>query len=187
MARFLPNAAPAAALAAPAQVADGRGGSRSTPAAPAIPRGRRCGTRSTSTANGSYELDGGANPLAVRSFAAPGTYTVGVRVTDPRGGDRDGDAQHRGRNRPRAPQPLLGKQGVARPLRGIVRYRLPGKRRFVRLVGLTAIPNGTEIDARKGRVLLTVLHDASGQLDSARFYAGRFMFNQGKGRSRSRR
>ena len=33
-----------------------------------------------------------------------------------------------------------------------------------------------EIDARKGRVLLTVLHDANGELDGARFYAGRFVF-----------
>lgn len=35
-------------------------------------------------------------------------------------------------------------------------------------------------DARKGRVLITVLHDASGQTDGARYYAGRFMFRQGK-------
>ena len=31
------------------------------------------------------------------------------------------------------------------------------------MTDLTAIPNGTEIDARKGKVLLTVLHDASGR------------------------
>jgi hypothetical protein len=49
------------------------------------------------------------------------------------------------------------------------------------MVGLTAIPNGTEIDTRRGRLLLTVLHDASGQLDGAKFYAGRFVFRQGKG------
>ncbi len=78
------------------------------------------------------------------------------------------------------PQPVLGEQGVARPVRGIVRYRLPGRKRFRRMTELTAIPNGTEIDARKGRVLLTVLHDASGALDGARFYAGRFLFRQGK-------
>ena len=76
---------------------------------------------------------------------------------------------------------MLGRQGVAKPLRGIVRYRLPGTKKFVRLTELTAIPNGTEIDARKGRLLLTVLHDASGRLDGAGFYAGRFIFRQGKG------
>ena len=38
------------------------------------------------------------------------------------------------------------------------------------------VSNG-ETDARQGRVLLTVLHDASGQLEVARFYAGRYIFN----------
>jgi hypothetical protein len=42
------------------------------------------------------------------------------------------------------------------------------------------VSNG-ETDARKGRVLLTVLHDASGRLDGAEFYAGRFIFNQAGG------
>jgi hypothetical protein len=62
-----------------------------------------------------------------------------------------------------------------------VRYRLPGKRRFKRLRKLTAIPNGSEIDAHKGRLLLTVLHDASGRLDGARFHGGRFRFRQLEG------
>ena len=80
------------------------------------------------------------------------------------------------------PQPLLGKQGVARVISGKVRYRLPGQKKFRRMTDLTAIPNGTEIDARKGKVLLTVLHDASGRLDGARFYDGRFIFQPGQGR-----
>lgn len=50
-----------------------------------------------------------------------------------------------------------------------------------KLTALTVIPNGAEIDARKGRVLLSVLHDARGRLGGARFYAGRFVFSQGKG------
>jgi hypothetical protein len=37
------------------------------------------------------------------------------------------------------------------------------------------VSNG-ETDARQGRVLLTVLHDASGRLDGATFYAGRYIF-----------
>ena len=49
------------------------------------------------------------------------------------------------------------------------------------LVELTDLSTGEVAAARKGRVLLTVLHDASGQLDGARFYAGRFIFNQGTG------
>jgi hypothetical protein len=42
--------------------------------------------------------------------------------------------------------------------------------------------DGAKTDARKGRVLLTVLHDASGQ-DGSRFYAGRFIFTQGNGKT----
>jgi uncharacterized delta-60 repeat protein len=132
--------------------------------------------------DGSYEFDGGGNPLALRSFPAAGSYTVGVRVTDPRGASAT--AAHSiavsAAQQP-VPQPVLSQQGVARPVRGIIRIRLPGTKKFVRITELTAIPNGTEIDARRGRVLLTVLHDASGRLDGAEFYAGRFIFRQGRG------
>ena len=67
-------------------------------------------------------------------------------------------------------------------MRGVVRVRLPGTKKFVPITEVSAIPNGTEIDARRGRVLLTVLHDATGRLDGAVFYAGRFIFHQGKGK-----
>jgi hypothetical protein len=181
VARFLPNAAPTAALAATDQTTAG------TPvtfdaAASSDPEGEALRFAFDLDGNGDYEFDGGTNPLALRSFATPGTYTVGVRVTDPRGGSATAARSIAVAAAPVAPpRPLLGKQGVARPLRGIVRIRLPGTKKFVRLTELTAIPNGTEIDARKGRVLITVLHDASGRLDGARFYAGRFIFRQGKG------
>jgi hypothetical protein len=44
-----------------------------------------------------------------------------------------------------------------------------------------AVLNGGELNASKGRVLLTVLHDASGRLDGAKFYAGRYIVNQASG------
>ena len=104
-----------------------------------------------------------------------------MRVSDPRGGTATAQRQIAVAAGPPVPQPLLGKQGVARVVSGKVRYRLPGQKKFRTMTDLTAIPNGTEIDARKGKVLLTVLHDASGRLDGARFYDGRFIFKQGKG------
>jgi hypothetical protein len=104
-----------------------------------------------------------------------------VRVTDPRGASAT-TARAVAVAATAPPRPILGKQGVARPLRGIVRIRLPGRKRFVRLRELAAIPNGTEIDVSKGRVLLTVVRNAAGKLDSARFYGGRFIFRQAKGR-----
>jgi hypothetical protein len=44
-----------------------------------------------------------------------------------------------------------------------------------------AVLNGGELDASKSRVLLTVLHDVSGQLDGAKFYAGHYIANQASG------
>ena len=181
VARHLPNAAPIAALNAAATATAGApvtldaGGSSD-------PEGEPLQYAFDLDGNGSFEFDGGANPFAATSFAAPGTYTLGVRVTDPRGASATAArsvAVSAAQTPP--PQPLLSQQGVARPISGVIRIRLPGTKKFVRITELTAIPNGTEIDARKGRVLITVLHDATGRLDAAKFYAGRFIFTQGKG------
>ena len=182
VARHLPNAAPAAALAGPAQVIAG---------APAVfdasgsgdPEGEQLRYAFDLDGNGDFEFDGGTNPIALRSFAAPGAYAVGVRVTDPRNASATAARAITVVAAPvPQPQPQLGKQGVAKLLRGVVRYRPRGAKKFLPLLDTAAIPNGTEIDARKGRLLLTVLHDASGRLDGARFYAGRFFFRQGKGK-----
>jgi uncharacterized delta-60 repeat protein len=180
VARFTPNAPPAAALTTPGQLRTGEP-AEITAQGSSDPEGETLRYAFDLDGNGSYEFDGGENPLALRSFATAGTYTVGVRVTDPRGGAATAQRRIAVLSGPLVPQPLLGKQGVARPVSGTVRYRLPGTRKFRPMTDLTAIPNGTEIDSRKGKVLLTVLHDASGRLDGARFYDGRFIFKQGKG------
>jgi uncharacterized delta-60 repeat protein len=180
VARFTPNAPPAAVLSAPAQLRAGAPAEIDAQGS-SDPEGEPLRYAFDLDGNGSYEFDGGENPLALRSFATPGTYAVGVRVTDPRGGVATARRQIAVAAGAQVPQPVLGKQGVARPVSGTVRYRLPGRKRFRPMTDFTAIPNGTEIDARKGKVLLTVLHDASGRLDGARFYEGRFIFSQGKG------
>jgi hypothetical protein len=181
VARHLGNGAPTAALSAAATATAG------TPvtfdaAGSSDPEGEALRYAFDLDGDGAYEFDGGTNPLALRSFPAAGTYTVGVRVTDPRGASAAAArsiAVSAAQEPP--PRPVLSRQGVARPVRGIIRIRLPGTKKFVRITELTAIPNGTEIDARRGRVLLTVLRNANGDLDGARFYAGRFIFNQRKG------
>jgi uncharacterized delta-60 repeat protein len=180
--RHAPNAPPAAALSGPSQVLVGEPGAFDAGGS-SDPEGEALRYAFDLDGDGSYEFDGGTNPFALRSFPAPGGYSVGVRVTDPRGASATAARAVTvvAAPGPPLPQPILGKQGVAQPLRGIVRVRLPGTKRFVRLTELTAIPNGTEIDARKGRLLITVLHDASGLLDGARFRAGRFVFSQGAG------
>ena len=182
VARHAANAAPVAALAAPGSVVVGApatfdaGGSSD-------PEGEALRFAFDLDGDGSYEFDGGQNPLALRSFPAPGTFTVGVRVTDPRGAAATATTSIAVTPAARpVPLPVLGRQGVATPKSGVVLVRLPGTRKFVPITDVSAIPDGTEIDARKGRVLLTVLHDASGRLDGAVFYAGRFIFNQGGGK-----
>jgi uncharacterized delta-60 repeat protein len=179
--RHLGNAAPTAVLNAAATATTGAPVTFDA-AGSSDPEGEPLRYAFDLDGDGSYEFDGGTNPLALRSFPAPGSYTVGVRVTDPRGASATAASSVAvsAAAQP-APRPLLSQQGVARPVRGIIRIRLPGTKKFVTITELTAIPNGTEIDARRGRVLLTVLHDASGRLDGARFYAGRFIFNQGRG------
>ena len=178
VAKFLPNAAPAAALSAPAQLLAGAPAEISG-AGSSDPEGEPLNYAFDLDGHGSFEFDGGDNPLALRSFAIPGTYTVGVRVSDPRGGTATAQRQIAVTAGPAVPQPVLGEQGVARPARDRP-LPPPGPQAVPAHDELTAIPNGTEIDARKGRVLLTVLHDASGALDGARFYAGRFLFREGK-------
>ncbi len=181
VARFAPNAAPTAALTGPADVPVGAPAAFDA-AGSTDPEGEQLRYAFDLDGNGSYEFDGGTNALALRSFAVPGAYTVGVRVSDPRGASATATHAIAVRTAPEPlPQPVLGEQGVGQPLRGIVRFRLPGTKKFVRMRELTAIPNGTEIDVRKGRILLTVLHDATGRLDGARFFAGRFIFRQGGG------
>jgi uncharacterized delta-60 repeat protein len=177
--RTLPNAAPAAALTGPAQVAAGVVATFDASAS-SDPEGEPLSYAFDLDGDGSFELERGAGATAARSLPARGTFTVGVRVTDPRGASAVATRAITVTAAP--PKPVLGKRGVARTLRGKVRYRLPGKKKFVRLNGLTAIPNGTEIDATRGRVLLTVVRNAKGKLDSAQFYAGRFVFRQAKGR-----
>ena len=49
-----------------------------------------------------------------------------------------------------------GRDPIASPVRGTVRVRTPGQRRFVRLRRAGAIPDGSEIDTRRGVLRLTV-------------------------------
>src|SRR5829696_2203033 len=129
VARFAPNAAPAAALSAPAELLAGAPAAI-TAAGSSDPEGEALRYAFDLDGDGSYEFDGGENPLALRSFPAAGTFTVGVRVSDPRGGAATVQRQIAVAAGPPVPQPQLGKQGVARVVSGKVRYRLPGQKKF---------------------------------------------------------
>ena len=76
------------------------------------------------------------------------------------------------------PPPILGQRGDAKAIAGTVRIRLKGTNTFVSLSGSTGIPNGSEVDATDGRVLITVATGHAGLTASAEVYEGIFTFRQ---------
>jgi hypothetical protein len=78
------------------------------------------------------------------------------------------------------PPPLAGKTANAEPLSKGVLIRLPGALRFTRFLHSAQVPTGTEFDARKGAVRLTVTGPAGDQ-QQATFYGGVFRFTEAAG------
>lgn len=80
-----------------------------------------------------------------------------------------------------APHPTLGKTVLLTLVKGTVTFRMAGTAAQT-LVDPTVVPNGTVIDATGGVVKVTVVHDASGKLDSADAWGGAFRAGQAVGR-----
>jgi hypothetical protein len=74
-----------------------------------------------------------------------------------------------------APTPVANKSVGAAPTRGTVLVRQPGTTKFLKLTP-TVIKNGSEVDARKGRVEITTSAN-----EKAVFYDGIFKVTQSKG------
>jgi uncharacterized repeat protein (TIGR01451 family) len=66
---------------------------------------------------------------------------------------------------------------VLEPVSGEILVRLPGTDQFVPLASLRELPNGTEVDARNGRLRMTVA-TADGGTTSSDFYDGVFIVTQ---------
>ncbi len=79
---------------------------------------------------------------------------------------------------PPPPAPILGERGTTTVIGGTVKIRLKGTTQFVSLSGAAAIPNGSEIDATHGRVLITVATGQAGHTATAEVYGGVFLFHQ---------
>jgi hypothetical protein len=79
------------------------------------------------------------------------------------------------------PSPEAGKEVNGRPIRGTVRIKLPGRKRFRVLKEGEQLPNGTTVDTLKGRIRLYAASDKKGNTKSADFYDGIFKVKQGKG------
>jgi len=73
--------------------------------------------------------------------------------------------------------PVLGETVDVGPVEGPVTVRLPGSNVFVMLAKGTTIPDGSEIDATHGKVVITVV-EPDGHTVSAEVHGGRFRIRQ---------
>ena len=78
--------------------------------------------------------------------------------------------------------PVVGKVINAEPEGGIVKIKLPGKRKFRRMREGEQLPNGTIVDTRRGRITLIAAANKKGGLARADFYDGLFKLTQSKGK-----
>jgi hypothetical protein len=178
--RHQPNAAPTAAFTGPFELQPGQEGAFDAIASSDPERALRR-YEWDFDGDGAFETDAGTNPAITRTFGTTGVFAVGLRVTDHGGLQSTAARPLRVAAPPAGPKPRLGRTAVLSAAKGRVRVRLPGTRRFVPISDAREIPNGTEIDARKGRARITVARNATGALDTSDFYLGRFRFRQASG------
>jgi hypothetical protein len=132
-----------------------------------------------------YDWDFGDGTTATGSpashrFSSAGTYSVRVWATDAAGNQSSRtQAFDVTARRSALARPIAGKTVNLEPVSGVVTVKVPGSKRFVPLVTPTQVQNGSIIDARKGRVRITI-DDGRGGLDTAEFYEGIFKVTQPK-------
>ena len=76
------------------------------------------------------------------------------------------------------PRPQAGETVVARAISGRILVKRPGGSGFVELRGTDGIPVGSEVNAKNGRVRLTIEPGDGKPLQQAVFYAGIFKLSQ---------
>jgi hypothetical protein len=88
------------------------------------------------------------------------------------GGDFTGDIAS-------VPTPVTGKSADVAPISGKVLVKLPGTHKFVLLSSIKKLPNGTLINATKGKVQITVALP-NGQTQTGVFFGGEFQLEQAR-------
>jgi len=76
------------------------------------------------------------------------------------------------------PPPVPGKKVNLKLLSGIVLYKPPGSRKFLKLTDDVQVPVGTTLDTLKGRVSITSSSDLKGGTNKSWFYSGVFKVKQ---------
>jgi Bacterial Ig-like domain (group 3) len=80
-----------------------------------------------------------------------------------------------------SPGPEVGHLEEAAPVSGTVLIRLPGSHGFTSLTSAMLIPDGSELDATKGRIRLLVASGVPGVTNAVELYGGRFIVHQSTG------
>jgi hypothetical protein len=76
------------------------------------------------------------------------------------------------------PAPILGQRQTVKTIAGKVTVRLKGTKQFVSLPDTGTIPDGSEVDATHGHVVITAATLIPGQTKSAEAFGGRFLIHQ---------
>jgi hypothetical protein len=76
------------------------------------------------------------------------------------------------------PPPVAGKKVNLKLLSGIVLYKPPGSKKFLKLTEDVQVPVGTTLDTLKGRVSITAASDLKGGTNKSWFYSGVFKVTQ---------
>lgn len=125
---------------------------------------------------------GVAGPMTAPSAAPPGTRAVRVTLTATRrrGSYDDGyfDDLSLSLREVEPPPPRLGASFGVRVLRGIVRVRPAGHTRFTRVRGRVLLAVGSEVDARRGQVVISTATNAEGVVQRGRFSGAYFRVTQ---------
>ncbi|TMK42077.1 MAG: hypothetical protein E6G56_02190 [Actinobacteria bacterium] len=78
-------------------------------------------------------------------------------------------------------RPRAGHTEVVAPVSGRVMVKVPGSFGLVPLRAGQQVPNGSEVDVKKGQINLTVASGTTAPPSTATFYAGRFLVRQSRG------
>jgi hypothetical protein len=123
--------------------------------------------------------DGGS---VTHAFSSAGAFSPRATATDAAGNSSTSSAAvtvSQAQGPAPLSRPIAGKTVNLEPVSGEVLVKVPGSTSYVPLVGPEQVQDGSIIDARKGRVRITI-DNGRGGLDTAEFYGGVFKFTQPK-------
>jgi uncharacterized repeat protein (TIGR01451 family) len=121
--------------------------------------------------------------LAESPGAADSTATVGGSTEDPATANNTAATVASVGENPALPVPITGELAIASPSQGDVFIRTPVETVFRPLEQTEAIPIGSELDTRNGKVTITTTRNRTGTTtQSSKFYDGQFELRQSAGK-----